>query len=123
MPDLPPLADLPLQDLKIEDLHLGSGRACMKGDLILTHYTGWLGDGRQFESSHERGRPFECVIGVRRVIQGWDQGLMGMREGGRRRLYVPARLAYGERQVNARIPPHSDLVFEIELLELRRRDD
>lgn len=110
-------------ELVIEDLVVGEGKACVKGALILTHYTGWLEDGTRFESSHDRGRPFECVIGTRRVIQGWDIGLMGMRVGGKRRLRVPAHLAYGERQVGAFIKPHSSLVFEIELLDVRTRDD
>lgn len=110
-------------ELVIEDLVIGEGKECVKGALIQTHYTGWLEDGTQFDSSHDRGRPFECVIGTRRVIQGWDRGLMGMRVGGKRRLRVPAALAYGERQVGAFIKPHSNLVFEIELLDVRTRDD
>jgi len=110
-------------ELVIEDLVTGDGRACVKGALILTHYTGWLDDGTKFDSSHDRGRPFECVIGTGRVIKGWDQGLMGMRVGGRRRLFVPAHLAYGERQIGAHIKPNSNLHFEIELLEVRTRDD
>lgn len=109
--------------LQIEDLVEGSGKECVKGALILAHYTGWLEDGTKFDSSHDRGRPFECVIGVRRVIAGWDRGLMGMKVGGRRRLFVPAHLAYGERQVGALIQPHANLIFEIELLEVRTRDE
>ncbi|MFN3586835.1 MAG: FKBP-type peptidyl-prolyl cis-trans isomerase [Moraxellaceae bacterium] len=109
--------------LVIEDLVEGTGRECVKGALILTHYTGWLDDGTLFDSSHSRGRPFECVIGTGRVIKGWDQGLMGMRVGGKRRLFVPAHLAYGERQVGAHIAPNSNLHFEIELLDVRTRDD
>ncbi|MCD6059729.1 MAG: peptidylprolyl isomerase [Moraxellaceae bacterium] len=111
------------EELKIEDLVAGTGKECVKGALIVAHYTGWLEDGTKFDSSHDRGRPFECVIGVRRVIAGWDQGLMGMKVGGRRRLFVPARLGYGERQVGPFIKPHSNLVFEIELLEVRTRDE
>lgn len=110
-------------ELKIEDLVVGDGKECVKGALILAHYTGWLEDGTRFESSHDRGQPFQCVIGTRRVIQGWDRGLMGMRVGGRRKLWVPAPLAYGERQVGAFIKPNSNLVFEVELLEVRTRDD
>jgi peptidylprolyl isomerase len=110
-------------ELKIEDLVAGSGKECVKGALILAHYTGWLEDGTKFDSSHDRGQPFECVIGVRRVIAGWDRGLMGMRVGGRRRLFVPAHLAYGERQIGAHIKPHSNLIFEIELLDVRTRDE
>ena len=109
-------------ELKIEDLVLGSGKAAVKGALITTQYRGWLEDGTEFDSSYSRGKPFQCVIGTRRVIQGWDQGLMGMQVGGKRKLWVPAHLAYGERQVGS-IPPNSNLVFEIELLEVMTRDD
>lgn len=109
-------------ELKIEDIVVGDGKTCVKGALILTHYTGWLDDGTRFESSHDRGQPFQCVIGSRRVIQGWDRGLMGMKVGGKRRLWVPAALAYGERQ-NGNVPPNANLTFEIELLEVLTRDD
>jgi peptidylprolyl isomerase len=110
-------------ELKVEDLVAGSGKECVKGALILAHYIGWLEDGTKFDSSHDRGQPFECVIGVRRVIAGWDKGLMGMKEGGKRKLFVPAHLAYGERQVGPFIKPNSNLIFEIELLEVRTRDE
>jgi len=110
------------EELKIEDLHEGDGKAVVKGALITTHYNGWLEDGTLFDSSIEKGRPFQCVIGTGRVIKGWDQGLMGMQVGGKRKLQVPAHLAYGERQVG-RIPPNSNLLFEIELLEVLTRDD
>jgi len=112
-----------VNELRITDLVIGEGKAAVKGALITTHYTGWLADGTKFDSSHDRGKPFQCVIGTGRVIKGWDQGMMGMRVGGRRRLDVPAHLAYGERQVGALIRPDSDLVFEIELLEVLTRDD
>lgn len=108
--------------LEITDLHEGDGKAVVKGALITTHYTGWLADGTVFDSSAERGKPFQCVIGTGRVIKGWDQGLMGMRVGGKRKLRVPAALGYGERKVGS-IPPGSDLTFEIELLEVLTRDD
>ncbi|MBF7730645.1 FKBP-type peptidyl-prolyl cis-trans isomerase [Pseudomonas sp. N040] len=109
--------------LQIEDLRLGDGKAVVRGALITTQYRGWLEDGSSFDSSFARGKPFQCVIGTGRVIKGWDQGLMGMRVGGQRRLRVPAALAYGERQMGALIKPHSNLVFEIELLEVLTRDD
>ena len=109
-------------ELRIEDLHIGDGKAAVKGALITTHYRGWLEDGSEFDSSQARGKPFQCVIGTRRVIQGWDHGLMGMRVGGRRRLWVPAHLGYGERKVGS-IPPHANLIFEVELLEVLTRDD
>lgn len=110
-------------ELEITDLVSGDGKAVVKGALITTHYTGWLEDGTPFDASRERGRPFQCVIGTGRVIKGWDQGLMGMRVGGKRRLFVPAHLAYGERQVGPLIKPGANLVFEIELLEVLTRDD
>lgn len=110
-------------ELRVEDIVEGTGKACVKGALILAHYTGWLEDGTKFDSSRDRGQPFQCVIGTRRVIQGWDIGLMGMKVGGRRKLWVPAHLAYGERQVGPYIKPGSNLVFEIELLEVRTRDE
>ncbi|AOY91148.1 peptidylprolyl isomerase [Cupriavidus sp. USMAA2-4] len=110
-------------ELQIEDLQPGDGKAVVKGALITTHYRGTLEDGTVFDSSYERGRPFQCVIGTGRVIKGWDLGLMGMKVGGKRRLSVPAHLAYGERQVGAHIRPNSNLVFEIELLEVLTRDD
>ncbi|MBB1519702.1 FKBP-type peptidyl-prolyl cis-trans isomerase [Aquipseudomonas guryensis] len=109
-------------ELQVEDIQLGDGKTVVKGALITTQYRGWLEDGSSFDSSYERGKPFQCVIGTRRVIQGWDQGLMGMRVGGKRKLWVPAHLGYGERQVGS-IPPNSNLIFEIELLEVLTRDD
>lgn len=110
-------------ELQIIDLHPGDGKAAVKGALITTHYTGWLEDGSEFDSSWSRGKPFQCVIGTGRVIKGWDQGLMGMQVGGVRKLFVPAHLAYGERPMGAHIKPNSDLYFEIELLEVLTRDD
>lgn len=109
-------------ELQIEDLQPGDGKAVVKGALITTHYTGRLEDGTVFDSSVEKGRPFQCVIGTGRVIKGWDLGLMGMQVGGKRKLFVPAHLGYGERQVG-RIPANSNLIFEIELLEVLTRDD
>jgi peptidylprolyl isomerase len=110
-------------ELQVEDIEIGDGKAVVKGALITTQYDGFLEDGTVFDSSRQRGKPFQCVIGTGRVIKGWDQGLMGMKVGGRRRLFVPAHLAYGERQVGAHIKPNSNLVFEIELLEVLTRDD
>ncbi|KPC27867.1 Peptidyl-prolyl cis-trans isomerase [Pseudomonas syringae pv. cilantro] len=110
-------------DLQVVDVHIGDGKAVVKGALITTHYTGTLQDGTVFDSSHERGKPFQCVIGTGRVIKGWDLGLMGMQVGGKRQLFVPAHLAYGERSIGAHIKPGADLRFEIELLEVLTRDD
>lgn len=111
------------EELKMEDLVVGEGKEAVRGALITTHYTGWLEDGTKFDSSVDKGRPFQCVIGTGRVIKGWDQGMMGMKVGGKRKLWVPAHLAYGERQIGDRIPPNSNLVFEIELLEVLTRED
>lgn len=107
------------KELQIIDLVQGEG----KGALIKTHYTGWLQDGGKFDSSHDRGQLFQTVIGTGRVIKGWDIGIMGMRVGGKRKLVVPAHLAYGERQIGNVIPPNADLIFEIELFEVLTRDD
>ena len=109
-------------ELQIIDLALGEGKAAVKGALITTEYRGWLEDGTEFDSSYSRGKPFQCVIGTGRVIKGWDQGIMGMCVGGKRKLQVPAHLGYGERTMGS-IPPNSNLLFEIELLEVLTRDD
>ncbi|KPW32869.1 Peptidyl-prolyl cis-trans isomerase [Pseudomonas coronafaciens pv. atropurpurea] len=110
-------------DLQVTDLQLGDGKEVVKGALITTHYTGTLNDGKVFDSSHQRGKPFQCVIGTGRVIKGWDLGLKGMKVGGKRKLFVPAHLAYGDRVMGAHLPLGSDLTFEIELLEVLTRDD
>ena len=112
-----------INELKVEEIILGSGKSIEKGALITAHYTGWLEGGTEFDSSHNRGKPFQCVIGTGRVIKGWDQGLIGMKVGGKRKLFVPSELAYGERQMGALIKPNSNLIFEIELLEVLTRDD
>jgi peptidylprolyl isomerase len=109
-------------ELKIEDLVLGEGKAAERGALITAHYRGWLEDGTEFDSSHKRGEAFQCILSNNRVIQGWILGLKGMQVGGKRKLWVPAHLAYGERQIGTMIPPHSNLIFEIELLEVLTRD-
>ena len=112
-----------MSELIITDVEIGDGKEAVKGALIMTQYRGFLADGTQFDSSYDRGKPFQCVIGTGRVIKGWDQGLMGMKVGGKRKLFVPAHLAYGERQIGKLISPNSDLSFEIELLEVLTRDD
>ena len=109
-------------ELQVIDLQVGDGKAAVKGALITTQYRGWLEDGTEFDSLYSRGKPFQCVIGTGRVIKGWDQGIMGMQVGGKRKLRVPAHLAYGERTMG-KITPNSNLIFEIELLEVLTRDD
>lgn len=110
-------------ELVIKDLVLGTGQEPKKGALVLCHYEGILDDGTKFDSSYDKGRPFQFVFGTGRVIKGWDQGLVGMREGGKRQLFVPSHLGYGERQIGNIIPAHSNLHFTIELIEVRNRDD
>jgi FKBP-type peptidyl-prolyl cis-trans isomerase len=109
-------------ELIITDRLEGTGQAAVKGALIICQYEGFLEDGTKFDSSYDHGRPFQFVIGSGRVIKGWDQGLMGMKVGGRRTLYVPAHLAYGERQIGQFIKPNSNLIFHVELLEVRPRE-
>jgi len=111
-----------MNELKITDTLEGSGKAAVKGALLFCQYEGFLEDGTKFDSSYDHGRPFQFVIGSGRVIKGWDQGLMGMKEGGKRTLHVPAHLAYGERQIGKFITPNSNLIFYIELLEVRPRE-
>jgi len=110
-------------ELKITDHSQGSGKEAVKGALCFVQYEGFLDDGTKFDSSFERGRLFQFVLGTGRVIKGWDQGVVGMKEGGKRELYVPSHLAYGERKIGELITPHSNLRFIIELVEVRTRDE
>jgi FKBP-type peptidyl-prolyl cis-trans isomerase len=111
-----------MTELKIIDTLEGTGKEVVKGALVICNYTGFLEDGTKFDSSFDHGRPFQFVIGSKRVIQGWDIGIMGMKEGGKRTLHVPAHLGYGDRQVGKYIKPHSHLIFHVELIEVRTRD-
>ena len=111
-----------MTELKITDTQVGTGTEVVKGALVICNYVGLLEDGTQFDASASHGRPFQFVIGSRKVIQGWDLGLMGMREGGKRTLHVPAHLAYGERSVGKYITPNSNLIFHVEVLEVRPRE-
>ena len=110
-------------ELKIQDLIIGEGKQIVRGALVQVHYEGRLSDGSVFDSSIAKGRPFQFVFGTGRVIKGWDLGLVGMRVGGKRALQIPSQLAYGERKIGDKIPPHSDLAFTVELLEVLTRDD
>ena len=103
--------------LKIEELATGTGAVAEKGRRVSVHYTGWLTDNTQFDSSVDRG-PYDFTLGDGEVIQGWDEGVSGMRVGGKRRLTIPGPLAYGERGSGA-IPPNATLVFEVELLDVK----
>lgn len=113
-----------MQDqVKIEELVEGTGKAAERGALITAHYRGFLEDGTEFDSSHKKGAAFQVVLSKKRVIQGWILGLQGMKVGGKRRIWIPAHLAYGERKIGEMIPENSNLNFEIELLEVLTRDD
>ncbi len=104
--------------LHVEDLIIGTGlQATGPGQFVTVHYTGWLEDGSEFDSSRHR-KPFSFPLGVDFVIPGWDQGLVGMRIGGKRRLTIPPELGYGANGLGSMIPPNAVLVFEIELLEI-----
>ena len=99
-----------------EDLVVGNGAGAQAGDDIVVHYVGWLTNGQQFDSSRARRDPLDFSLGAGDVIKGWDQGIEGMKPGGKRKLTVPAELAYGEHGCGGVIPPHATLVFEVELL-------
>lgn len=105
--------------IKIEDSAPGSGKEVEAGDNITIHYTGTLLDGSKFDSSIDRGIPFQTQIGVGRLIQGWDIGIVGMKVGGKRKLTIPSELGYGERGAGAKIPGGATLVFEVELLKIQ----
>ncbi len=105
--------------LMFQDTKMGAGRMTRKGDTVEVHYTGWFTNGKKFDSSVDRGQPFEFKLGAGMVIKGWDEGLAGMKVGGKRKLIIPSKLAYGERGVGAVIPPNADLIFEVEVLKIR----
>lgn len=105
--------------LKYIDLKEGNGPSPKKGQNVLVHYTGWLTDGTKFDSSVDRKEPFPFRIGEGQVIQGWDEGVLSMKMGGKRRLIIPPKLGYGARGAGGVIPPNATLIFEVELLDLR----
>lgn len=107
--------------LRYTDLKAGRGAAAKHGDTVAVHYTGWLENGQKFDSSLDRGTPFEFPLGLGRVIKGWDEGVAGMKPGGKRRLVIPPQLGYGERGAGGVIPPNATLIFEVELLEIKAR--
>ncbi len=108
-----------MTDLKIEDIKVGTGAEVKSGDTVAIHYTGTLTDGTKFDSSVDRGQPFVTQIGVGRVIKGWDLGVVGMKVGGKRKLYIPSSMAYGEMGAGGVIGPNADLIFDVELLEIK----
>lgn len=106
-------------ELAVEDIVVGDGAEASTGNQVDVHYTGWLTNGDKFDSSLDRGRPFSFELGARNVIAGWDQGVVGMRVGGKRKLTIPPDLGYGDRGAGAVIPPGATLVFEVELLAIK----
>lgn len=108
----------PSAELKIEDLVVGNGQEVKKGDTVVMNYLGTLTNGTKFDSSYDRNQPFTTQIGVGQVIKGWDEGVPGMKVGGKRKLTIPPSMAYGSQQVGS-IPPNSTLIFEVELLSIK----
>jgi FKBP-type peptidyl-prolyl cis-trans isomerase FkpA len=105
--------------LTYEDLKEGTGAAAKAGDTVDVHYTGWLTNGTKFDSSLDRGQPFSFALGAGRVIKGWDEGVAGMKVGGKRKLTIPPALGYGARGAGRVIPPNAELIFEVELLKIK----
>ena len=103
-------------EMKIEELKAGTGAEAVAGKTVTVHYTGWLTDGKKFDSSLDRNDPFKFKLGAGQVIQGWDKGVAGMKVGGKRKLIIPPHMGYGERGAGGTIPPNATLVFEVELL-------
>jgi FKBP-type peptidyl-prolyl cis-trans isomerase len=107
------------EELKIEDIKVGTGPEVKEGDTVVMHYTGWLTDGTKFDSSHDRNEPFETKIGVGYVIKGWDMGVPGMKVGGKRKLTIPYQLGYGKFGTGDTIPGFATLIFDVELLKIK----
>jgi len=105
-------------ELEIEDLVVGTGHEAVPGKRVHVHYIGWLADGRKFDSSRDRGKPFAFPLGAGRVIRGWERGVSGMKEGGKRKLTIPPELGYGAQGSGRVIPPNATLIFEVELLHV-----
>ena len=105
--------------LQYQDLTVGDGAIAQAGDSVSVHYTGWLTDGTKFDSSVDRGTPFEFHLGQGQVIAGWDEGVAGMRVGGKRKLVIPPELGYGDGGTGGVIPGGATLVFDVELLEVK----
>ena len=105
--------------LIIEEVTVGEGDAAAAGQKVTVHYTGWLTDGKKFDSSKDRGDPFIFPLGKGHVIKGWDEGVQGMKVGGKRKLTIPPALGYGARGAGGAIPPNATLMFDVELLGVK----
>jgi FKBP-type peptidyl-prolyl cis-trans isomerase len=105
-------------DLQIKEVEAGKGKVANIGDIVDVHYTGYLTNGKKFDSSLDRGEPLQFPLGKGVVIRGWDKGIVGMKEGGKRKLTIPPKLAYGERGAGGVIPPNATLIFDVELVKV-----
>ena len=105
--------------MKIEELVVGTGAEATSGKTVSVHYTGWLTDGKKFDSSKDRGKTFDFRLGAGQVIRGWDEGFAGMKVGGKRKLTIPPEMGYGKQGASGVIPPNATLVFEVELLGVK----
>lgn len=122
-PPVPAMSTTTPSGLQYADTEPGKGRAPRRGQIVVVHYTGWLyvngARGRKFDSSVDKGKPFEFRVGQGDVIRGWDEGVLTMKTGGRRTLIIPPALGYGERGAGTDIPPNATLIFDVELIALK----
>ena len=105
--------------LRVTDIEVGSGPEAVAGQTVVVHYRGTLENGKQFDASYDRGKPFTFPLGRGQVIKGWDEGVQGMKVGGKRKLVIPPELGYGTRGAGGVIPPNATLIFEVELLDIK----
>jgi peptidylprolyl isomerase len=119
----PAAATVQADGLTITDTQVGTGAEATPGSMAVVHYTGWVwvnnAKGLKFDSSYDRGQPFTFPLGAGRVIAGWDEGVVGMKVGGKRTLLVPPELGYGEAGAGGKIPPNATLLFEVELVDVK----